>query len=158
VVAANVVLGIYALSLVSRAGTPSVSYVQTNGGLQNTDSQGCLTSASGEHITNLYAYGADGRLLDPVLLYDQSGHPIDNLCPDYDAQGRRLVTQYSQDVNGAPVINAFPRRQSIMTPIDPSSPAFGPTTQTEPNVPVKPPAVVIPRLAPTTTTTVAPAG
>jgi hypothetical protein len=57
-------------------------------------------------------------------------------------------------VNGAPVVNTFPRRQTpALQPGRPPHPG-----QPDATVPVKPPAVVIPRLSPTTTvTTAAPA-
>lgn len=158
VVGANVVLAIYAVALLGRTGTPDVRYVQVGTGPQTTDSGGCLVSASGQRITNLYAYAADGSLLDPVLLYDQNGHPIDNLCPDFDDQGRPLTTHYSKDVNGAPVINAFPRRQSVQTQGEPPTSGLGSTAQPDQTLPVTPPAVVVPRLAPTSTTTAQPAG
>lgn|GEM_PF-5601966 len=38
----------------------------------------------------------EGRLLDPVLLDDQNGQPVDNLCPEPDHHGdehaRRLTS------------------------------------------------------------------
>jgi hypothetical protein len=118
-----------------------------------------LVNGSGANITNLYADGPDGTLLDPVLLYDQDGHPVDNLCPDFDSQGRPLATQYSKDVNGAPVINAFPRKQALS--LQPGVEASGgQPAQPALTVPVSPPAVVVPKLAPTvnTTTTLPTAG
>jgi hypothetical protein len=146
VVGANAILALYALTLLGRAGTPEIRYVDYGPPVTRA-SQGCLSTAAGERITNLYAYDADGRLLDPVLLYDQDGQPIDNLCPEFDDRGRRLNTEYRQDANGAPVINAFPRRQTATVdtgrpPAIPGGPVPAPT------VPVKPPAVVVPRLAP----------
>ena len=152
-VGANVVLAFYGLSLLDDAG--AVRYVESSGPVTYAD-QGCLAAASGQPITNLYAYDSDGRLLDPVLLYDQDGQPIDNLCPEADAQGRRLFTEYRRDVNGAPVVNAFPRRQTAA--VQPGRPSF--PGQPDATVPVRPPAVVIPRLTPTTTatTTTVPAG
>lgn len=156
-IAANTTLAIYALVLLGGVAKPDVRYVDVGNGSQSAAGDGCLATASGQHITNLYAYGPDGVLLDPVLLYDQNGHAVDNLCPDYDEQGRPLTTQYSRDANGAPVINAFPRRQSVLTQPDPQASSLGPQVQPGVSVPVKPPAVVIPRLAPTPTTTLAPA-
>ncbi len=152
VIGANVVLFLYAMSLLDSGG-PQVRYVDSGGGAPQTGpGHGCLATANGDRITNLYAYDTEGRLLDPVLLYDQNGQPIDNLCPQFDERGRRLSTEYRQDVNGAPVINAFPRRQAVIAdPREPSRPgaaAFPDTT-----VPVKPPAVVVPRLSPTTSVT-----
>ncbi len=160
VLGANVVLAFYALSLLGRAGTPELRYIESYGGPVAAASRGCLTTASGNVITNLYGYDTEGRLLDPVLLYDQNGQPIDNLCPEFDERGRRLTTEYRRDVNGAPVINAFPRRQTASLPPDPFD-ANRPRTSVPPTstVPVTPPAVVVPRLAPTTTTVpTAPAG
>lgn len=160
VVAGNVVLALFALSLL---GTGSSSAADVGVYYRDSPTErfgGCLTNGDGERITNLYAYDAEGRLLDPVLLYDQAGRPIDNLCPEHDDRGRRLSTEYRRDLNGAPVINAFPRRQSAFVQRGPSMsrPGF---TDPDPTVPVTPPAVVIPRLATTTTiattTTVAPA-
>ena len=156
VAGANVVLAIYGLSLLNDAGSGGVHYVESYDPPTYAD-RGCLAAASGQPITNLYAYDSEGRLLDPVLLFDQDGQPIDNLCPEVDTQGRRLSTEYRQDVNGAPVINAFPRRQTAaLQPGLPWSPG-----QPEAAVPVRPPAVVVPRLSPTTTvttTTVPPGG
>ncbi len=151
----NAILAIYAVSLLG-GGAQTVRYVDSYGGPPAYVNQGCLSSGSGESITNLYAYDTEGRLLDPVLLYDQDGRPIDNLCPEIDSQGRQLSTQYRQDVNGAPVINAFPRRQSVAVEPGPTIPGRPAVT-----VPVRPPAVVVPRLTPTTavttTTTTTPA-
>lgn len=157
VLGANAVLAFYALSLLDNSGLSEIRYVDSSRP-PTAANRGCLATASGDAITNLYAYDSDGRLLDPVLLYDQDGQPIDNLCPEVDSRGRRLSTAYRQDVNGAPVINAFPRRQTAEAVA--GRPQF--PTQPEATVPVVPPAVVVPRLAPsttvTTTTTPAPGG
>lgn len=156
VIAGNVVLALFALSLLGTTSSSAANDVgPPEGQPLGRAFSGCLATGDGQRITNLYAYDAEGRLLDPVLLYDQAGQPIDNLCPEYDDRGRRLSTEYRRDLNGAPVINAFPRRQSAYVRPEPplSRPGF---TDPDPTVPVTPPAVVIPRL-PTTTTTV-PAG
>ncbi len=159
VIGANVVLALFAISLLGRAGTPEIRYVDySDQAPSRSADRGCLGTAAGERITNLYAYDAQGRLLDPVLLYDQNGQPIDNLCPEFDDQGRRLATEYSQDVNGAPVINAFPRRQSAIVqperrPMGPGQPLTTLSVQPGATVPVKPPAVVVPRLTSTTVPT-----
>jgi hypothetical protein len=161
VVGANVVLAFFALALLDRVGAPEVYYVTDPSGAPPPYNGGCLSNGSGQRITNLYAYDTEGRLLDPVLLYDQNGQPVDNLCPEYDDQGRRLSTEYRQDTNGAPVINAFPRRQSAwVQPQQPYDGARPPMTmQPDATIPVRPPAVVVPKLAPTTTvTTAAPPG
>ena len=149
--AAGVVLVVYAFVLVDHIGERRVQYVSGEQGFVRADP--CLRDGAGRPITNLYAYDAEGRLLDPVLLYDQAGRPIDNLCPDVDSRGRRLITEYQRDANGAPVINAFPRSQSVVagddlhsgpwvTPPPLGGPAATVTTSTVP-----PPAVVVPRLA-----------
>jgi hypothetical protein len=145
---ANVVLAIYGLSLLNDGGSSHVEYVQSHGPPTYAE-RGCLAAGSGQPITNLYAYDSEGRLLDTVLLFDQDGQPVDNLCPEADLQGRQLFTEYRRDVNGAPVINAFPRRQT--TDAQAGRPSF--PGQPGPTVPVKPPAVVVPRLTPTTTVT-----
>lgn len=148
---ANVILAIYGLSLLDNAGSTQIHYVDAEGTPSYAD-RGCLAAASGQPITNLYAYDSEGRLLDPVLLFDQDGQPVDNLCPEAGTRGRQLFTEYRQDVNGAPVINAFPRRQTAA--VQPGRPAF--PGQPQATAPVKPPAVVVPRLSPTTTATTAP--
>jgi hypothetical protein len=145
VVGANAVLFVYAISLLTTPRPTDIRWVEVTQP-PTAANRGCLANASGQPITNLYAYDTEGRLLDPVLLYDQDGHPIDNLCPEVDWRGRRLFTEYGRDVNGAPVINAFPRRQTATA--QPGRPGLPETT-----TPVRPPAVVVPRLAPTTTTT-----
>lgn len=122
--------------------------------------QNCLTNGAGQVITNLYPYTMDGKLTQ-VLLYDQTGQPINNLCPYNDAQGRQLNNQYAKDANGAAVYNVFPRQQTVTlnpfespkSPFGPPSPVpFGesPTPETSP---VPPPAIVIPQLAATPTST-----
>ena len=150
----NVVLVVYAISLLGRpVGGIEVRRVDAFGPVA-PKGQACLLDGSGQPITNLYAYDAGGHLLDPVLLYDQNGQPVDNLCTGFDGSGRRVSADYPQDVNGAPVLNAFPQHQSevdllppgLKTP-SPARPQPGQATA------VKPPAVVVPRLAPTTTAT-----
>ena len=150
VTAGNVVLAIFALSLLNVGSSGASDHGTYYSEAPRTSLDGCLATATGERITNLYAYDVDGRLLDPVLLYDQSGRPIDNLCPEYDDRGRRLLTEYRRDANGAPVINAFPRRQSAYVRPEPPFSRPG-IAEVDPTVPVNPPAVVIPRLQPTTT-------
>ncbi|MGH9126378.1 MAG: HAAS signaling domain-containing protein [Acidimicrobiales bacterium] len=143
----NIVLVLFAIVLlgrVSRAESASASNQYGPVSQSGPFSQnGCLTDGAGQDITNLYVYGPDGSLLSPVLIYDQNGEPINNLCPYTDSNGRPLSTTYSEDVNGAPVYNAFPRAQSVLSGLGQAQP-------------VTPPAVVIPKLAPTTTATTTP--
>ena len=153
VAAADVLLLLVGLSLAGHMDpTSEVSYVDS-GPADGFVADACLRNGDGSRITNLYAYGPDGQLLDPVLLYDQDGRPIDNLCPEFDDQGRRLVTEYRRDTNGAAVINAFPRRQA--TALDPFADRKRGAAQPATPVPVNPPSVVVPRLTPTTTVTTA---
>ena len=151
VIVANVVLAVFAVALFDRAANTDVQYLGFSDGPSGFRADGCLRAADGEPITNLYPYDSEGRLLDTVLLYDQLGRPVDNLCVDYDSQGRRLHTEYRRDANGASVINAFPRRQA--TPTGRPYPQFseGGVAPTGSTVPVNPPPVVVPRLAPPTT-------
>ncbi len=145
---ANVTLVVFALVLAAatqRRSFTEASYPEWAPSVVDS----CLRNGDGQAITNLYAYDPDGRLLDTVLLYDASGRPIDNLCPEMDAEGRQLETQYRRDANGAAVINAFPRTQ---TAIDTDGSGF-PDSFPAGRETVKPPAVVIPRLGPTPTTT-----
>ncbi len=111
-VVANGILLVFGLALLDRAGASDVRYIPTERfGGPVSPYEGCLTDSRGRPITNLYAYDTEGRLLDPVLLYDDLGQPIDNLCPEYDSRGRHLSTQYRRDVNGAPLMKALPRPQ-----------------------------------------------
>lgn len=151
--------GVYAMVLLASLGTGrgDLQWVESTTPIGHPS---CLVNGDGQVIENLYPYDAQGRLLGEVLLYDQTGRPLDNLCPrDYDDQGRTIVTEYGQDANGAPVINLFPRRQtrSASPPMEAQPDPFGaPTTSPSPR-PVNPPAVVVPRLATTTTTAAPPA-
>ena len=168
-VAANLALIVFGGVLVGRLGSGSrvLSTAPSEAAFHAYAGQPCLTNGNGEIVTNLYPYSADGKLT-PVLLYDQSGHPVDNLCPTVDDQGRPLTTQYGKDANGAPVYNLFPRQQSVQilpaqVPIPafpgsvekgavPQAPLPSPVTS-----PVAPPAIVVPQLAtPTPSATATP--
>ncbi|MGH9223307.1 MAG: HAAS signaling domain-containing protein [Acidimicrobiales bacterium] len=139
VAVANGVLLFYALALASQIGTREFRSVEYVGPTRALITDACLRNGDGSIITNLYGYDPEGRLLDPVLLYDQYGRPVDNLCPEFDDQGRRLITEYRRDANGAPVINAFPRRQGAS--LDPfAARRPGVAGQPEPTVPATPPA------------------
>jgi hypothetical protein len=147
-VVADVVLALFAVLLLTSSTRP-VRYIINEPPAAPTSS--CLLNGAGRPITNIYGYNAAGDLLSDVLLYDQDGHPIDNLCPNFDSQGRQLGTEYRRDVNNAPVINAFPRRQQII----PAPGVGGGAGSAGLATPIDPPAVVVPRLAPTPTTTLA---
>ncbi len=155
-VGADIVLAIFAVALLGKVGSHQVTFAQVvERAPVSNGSASRMPMGRSSH--NLYAYGADGHLIDPVLLYDQDGHPVDNLCPEFDSAGRRLVTRYSQDVNGAPVINAFPRRQAVAVTGDGNSVGIPKSLAPAITVPVSPPAVVIPSLATTVPSTSLPA-
>lgn len=136
---------------IAGASNSSPTYVYMDGpGM--TGPPGCLTRADGRPIQNIYAYDEAGDLLESALLFDDQGRPFDDLCPeDYDDQGRQLTTEYRTDLNGATVANVFPRTQYWVEDtnrdgyIDPATEGKSEAART----PVRPPAVVIPRLEPT---------
>lgn len=156
-VAANIALVIYGGFLLQRVANPQVQLVPTYVAsplYQKGPDQPCMTNSAGQVITNLYPYTMDGKLTQ-VLLYDQTGQPINNLCPFNDREGRQLNTQYAKDANGASVYNVFPRAQTVTIPGPPSPVPFGqvPVPVTSP---VPPPAIVIPQLAAPPTATATP--
>lgn len=154
VLAANGILLLFGLVLLDRAGQRDVPHLD-GGHFAGPASSfgGCLSDGQGRSITNLYAYDTEGRLLDPVLLYDDLGQPIDNLCPETDSRGRSLSTEYRRDGNGAPVINAFPRRQFVRESAGPPYAVPGDPGSPGRTRPVRPPAVVLPKVAPSTSAT-----
>ena len=146
------VLGVYGAVLLAQLGDGSTDlrWVETGTPI---GSSGCLVNGIGQPVENIYPYDADGRLIDQVLLYDQTGRPLDNVCPhDVVDDGRPEATESGRDVNGAPVTNVFPRRQSASPAPEKQGPFGVPTTTAAPAT-LAPPAVVIPRLATTTTST-----
>ena len=145
------VLAVYGLSLLARVGDDRLD-VRWAEAPQAAAAQRCLVNGAGQPIENLYPYDAEGRLLERVLLFDQTGRPLDNLCPpEYDEQGRPVFTEYGRDENGAPVINVFPRRQTV-GPVVGSYGGEQPALTTATTVLRPPPAVIVPRLTSTTTT------
>ena len=104
-----------------------------------------LFQVDGRAITNIFPSGADGALLEGVLLYDQDGRPIE-AHRTADAAG--LATGFPLDVNGAPITNAYPLEQE---PVHEPFYEETPTTLGGRSV-GQPTAVVIPRRETTTTT------
>ncbi len=107
---------------------------------------GGLSQPDGTTITNLFAYDAEGRLLDGVLLYDQDGTPV-VVTPEgstpYTDGGSPVETDYRLDVNGAEVANAYPLEQRV------EEWRGGPDgSERVVDAPVRPPAITTPRLAP----------
>jgi hypothetical protein len=78
-----------------------------------------LQHPDGEPITNICPYAADGSPLSGVLLFDQTGRPIEEVAPPeafygdvYSAEGDSAAPQPSLAV----VPNAYPRPQRIADP------------------------------------------
>ncbi len=108
---------------------------------------GALTHPDGTPITNLYAYDADGRLLDGVLVYDQDGTPVvvaeDDGATLSSDEGLPIETDYRLDVNGAEVRNAYPLDQRV------EEWRSGPDgSERVVETPIRPPAITAPRLVP----------
>ena len=123
---------------------------------------GALSHPDGTPITNLYAYDADGRLLDGVLVYDQEGTPVavaeDDGATLSSDEGLPIETDYRLDVNGAEVRNAYPLDQRVQQW------RGGPDgSERVVETPIRPPAITAPRLVPevdtstTSTTSTVPA-
>lgn len=144
VTVSSVVLVVFGIGLMSYGTSNSAQVIYQN---YATPQDRCLSNSANQHVTNLYPYGTDGKLLDNVLIYDQTGKPIDNLCPEYDEQGRRLVNEYGKDANGAAVYGIFPRKQAVEESSVGANGVMTPVTK-----PVPPPAVVIPQVVPGSTT------
>lgn len=131
---------------------PSPEYVYVEDAHNEPSATGALTQPDGTTITNLFAYDAEGRLLDGVLLYDQDGTPVE-VAPDhgsmpYTDDGLPVSTDYRLYVNGAEVRNAYPLDQRV------EEWRSGPDgSQRVVPVPVRPPAITTPRLAPEETAT-----
>lgn len=115
---------------------------------------GGVSHPDGTQITNLFPYDLDGRLLDGVLLYDQDGRPVTVGDGDpYSDSGLPLETDYRLDANGAEIPNLYPLDQRIQEwRYQPHG-----SESTLEEQPVRPPAIVPPRLGESpqqTTTTV----
>lgn len=140
-VAAEVALAFFAFAHLSQVPQTRIAHV-ADGAVAQRDP--CLRDSAGRAIGNLFAFDSEGKLIPQVLLTDQAGRAIDNLCPEQaDPENPNGVAQttYARDVNGAPVYNVFPRAQHRL-PLDPL------TGQPSAPVPVLAPAVVFPQIAP----------
>lgn len=114
----------------------------------------CLINSDGVVIENLHPFSSEGTPLEGVLIYDQTGHPLDNLCPtNVDDQGREITTEYATDVNGASIINVFPREQTRHSVEWRADPRTGSESEVRSEDAVAPPAIVIPQLSTSTSTT-----
>jgi hypothetical protein len=160
VLIANLLLLVFAAQLLTQLGSRVQSITSTaQASPLGSDGKGfvsCLTDRNGQPITNFYPYTTDGKPTQ-VLLYDQNGEPIGNLCNKIDGRGQPLSTQYPSDSNGAPITNLFPLKQSVVTEfsvVPPGPPGYGGPTRI--TAPITPPAIVIPQLASTPTSTASP--
>lgn len=134
--AGEVALVVFGLAFLSDASNERVVFYDSGAGQYERDP--CLRDAGGRAISNLFAFDTAGKLIPQFFLTDDKGRPIDNLCPDQQSGGE-VKTSYARDVNGSQVYNVFPREQQRMTPD-----ALGGINL----VPVTPPAVLFPQLAP----------
>ena len=97
-----------------------------------------LTSA-GRTVTNVYAYTRAGAMLHDVLLYDQTGAPLQITSAVADPDRRILRT-----ASGKPLFNSFPIRYYHPGTARVDQPNAGPT--------VRIPSILTPPLQPTITT------
>jgi hypothetical protein len=140
-----IVLGaLWAVFVAGARTAPHYVYVED----AHAGAPGVLVHPDGRTITNLYAYDTEGRLLEPVLLYDQDGEPVEVTADDdasttYTEDGLPVETDYPLDVNGAQVRNAYPLDQRVERWRN------GPDgSEQVVEVPVRPPAITTPRLPP----------
>jgi uncharacterized membrane protein len=120
--------------LTQRARTPAV-VVQLPA---PTALQPGLTS-DGRTVTNLYAYTRTGAMLHDILLYDQTGAPLQISSAVADASRRILRT-----ASGKPLFNSFPIRYYHPGTAHVDQPNAGPT--------VRIPSILTPPLQPNITT------
>jgi hypothetical protein len=79
-----------------------------------------LQHSDGSPITNLCPYAADGSPLFGVLLFDQSGRPIEELAPLDEVYGEPYaedVPRPSPQPSVAVVSNSYPRPEQIPDPV-----------------------------------------
>ncbi len=88
----------------------------------------------GVPVRNLYPYSREGRLLFDVLLFDESGRPLEVLSGPEDTTRRVLAAQ-----NGARIFNSFPIRYFEPGTTTVARPELGP--------PVTVPEIATPELA-----------
>lgn len=108
---------------------------------------------NGKDVTNIFAYGADGKLLDGIQLFDQDGHPLATSVPGGNGclEGTPCVDQSGTDgagvwvpsvlETGAKAWNVFPMRMQAAEHDDQSGglradPAATPQRRTPPFVKV----------------------
>jgi hypothetical protein len=83
-----------------------------------------LQHSDGSQITNICPYGADGKLLEGTLLFDQDGRPIVNVAQAYPGEfavkvlpGERYVRVEPPVQPSVPLFtNAYPKQQTFADP------------------------------------------
>ncbi|MFC4241833.1 hypothetical protein ACFOYW_00490 [Gryllotalpicola reticulitermitis] len=101
---------------------------------------------NGNEVYNIYAYGADGKPLSDVRLFDQDGHALQtNPDPDANttfdgttANGQTLTLEPSQRADGVTAWQVYPLQS------DGSSSVTAPFTQVQPLLPTSPDAAATP--------------
>jgi hypothetical protein len=67
-------------------------------------------------VTNVYPYGADGKPLEDVLLFDQDGRPLRVAEQEWWPDGCYRIADHPRAADGVPVDFAYPRRYQVATP------------------------------------------
>lgn len=114
IVVGNVVAVLAFLPATTSAGQNSGGYeMGFEDGVAGATNDPPALALHGQPVTNIYAYGADGKPLDHVQLFDQAGHPLDPFdvesgsqpCGDEDCMS---LVRPSLLETGQSVRNVFP--------------------------------------------------
>ena len=104
----------------------------------------------GAQVSNIYAYGPDGRRLTGVRLFAQDGRPLKASQSSVDANGRSVSTDVNgnplavvRDTSGAPQLNVYPQMLFGLDPwqvtdpasVQASSPQWSPPMSINPVIP-----------------------
>ena len=119
--------GLVGVAVALTQGGSHTEYVYDGGG----QPFGSLTGPEGQHVQNIWPYDGAGNPLEGVLLFDQDGNPI--------SVGDQGLT------SGVVIPGLFPQAQTTYE--------YDPITGAERQVPVTAPAVLVPQLPGSTTTT-----
>lgn len=71
---------------------------------------GFLQHQDGTPIANICPYGADGRRLEGVLIFDQDGRPITEVAPVTAPEHQEVERTLPKGVDGQRIANAYPHR------------------------------------------------
>ncbi|MGL5828284.1 MAG: hypothetical protein ACRC0L_01785 [Angustibacter sp.] len=94
---------------------------------------------NGERVYNVFAYDAEGKLINQAQLFDQNGRPIAYRIPEseYYTYGSEPKWEATYDAFGKSLTNIFPR--NFQTPLTDAN--------TGELIPMKPPFKIVPPLA-----------